>query len=471
MEKKIKIVLVKENGNEITVQPTDIPGLLIKVDPTCENCIVKLHEPIKFAPGSMLDIKGKNTNVELETSRFFYNIHLLTSNSVNQKLYVGKNCSTWTGFFIHLTEDDANVHIGNDCMLSKNITIWASDGYAIIDCITNDILNLEKKGVYIGNRVWISADVIFTKNARVLDGSVVGTGSVVTTSFEESNILIAGNPARILKHNINWYRGKPKQIQEDILRKQGMVVENKFPKVIAIIPSRYASSRFPGKPLADILGKPMIQWVYEKVSSVPEISEVYVATDDERIFDTVTKFGGKAIMTGECSCGSDRVYQACEKISADIVLNIQGDEPSIKTEMIRDLISAFNDSDVQMATLKKEITPDEDVNNQNMVKVITDVNDNALYFSRSAIPYNRDGIDGVKYYKHIGVYGYTKEFLKKFVNMPQSSFEKTESLEQLRAIENGYKIRVIETKYQSIGVDLPEHIALVEEELKQEGLV
>lgn len=252
--------------------------------------------------------------------------------------------------------------------------------------------------------------------------------------------------------------------------KQGTLIKKENPHIIAIIPSRYASSRFPGKPLANILGKPMIQWVYEKVSSVSEISEVYVATDDKRIFEAVTKFGGKAIMTGECSCGSDRVYQACEKINANIILNIQGDEPSIKTEMIRDLISAFNDSDVQMATLKKEITADEDVNNPNMVKVITDVNDNALYFSRSPIPFNRDSVEGVKYYKHIGVYGYTKEFLKKFVSMPQSSFEKTESLEQLRAIENGYKIRVIETKYQSIGVDLPEHVGLVEEELKKEGL-
>lgn len=241
-------------------------------------------------------------------------------------------------------------------------------------------------------------------------------------------------------------------------------------KIISIIPARYQSSRFPGKPLVTILGKPMIQWVYEKVSSVSEIADVYVATDDERIFNVVTEFGGKAIMTGECACGSDRVYQACEKIDADIILNIQGDEPSIKTEMIRDLISAFNDSEVEMATLKKEIKPEEDVNNPNMVKVLTNVNDNAMYFSRSAIPYNRDNVEGVKHYKHIGVYGYKKDFLKKFVNMPQSSFEKAESLEQLRALENGYKIRVVETKHQSIGVDLPEHIALVEEELKKEGL-
>lgn len=241
-------------------------------------------------------------------------------------------------------------------------------------------------------------------------------------------------------------------------------------RIIAIIPARYLSTRFPGKPLALICGKPMIQWVYKKVSGVSEISGVYVATDDERIFSAVIEFGGKVIMTGECSCGSDRVYQACKNIDADIILNIQGDEPTIKIEMIQDLISAFNDPKVEMATLKKEISSNEDVHNPNIVKVITDVNDDALYFSRSVIPYNRDGVEDGNYYKHIGVYGYTKKFLKKFVSMPQSSLEKSESLEQLRAIENGCKIRVVETKYQSIGVDLPEHIELVEKELKKERL-
>lgn len=238
-------------------------------------------------------------------------------------------------------------------------------------------------------------------------------------------------------------------------------------KIIAIIPARYASSRFPGKPLVNILGKPMIQWVYEKITGISEISEVYVATDDERIYSAVIEFGGKVIMTGECSCGTDRVYQSCKNIDAEIVLNIQGDEPAIKTEMIRNLIRAFDDPDVEMATLKKEITDDEDVNNPNMVKVITDVNGNAMYFSRSAIPYNRDDAEGVKYYKHIGVYGYTKEFLRKFVHIPKSSLEKIESLEQLRALENGYKIRVMETQYQSFGVDAPEDVFFVEEELKK----
>lgn len=236
-------------------------------------------------------------------------------------------------------------------------------------------------------------------------------------------------------------------------------------KIIAVIPARYESSRFPGKPLASILGKPMIRWVYEAVKKVSEISEVYVATDDERIYQAVVDFGGLAVMTGICSCGTDRVYQAVKEIDYDIVLNIQGDEPAIKAEMIRDLISAFEDDSVCMATLKKVIGETEDIDAPNVVKVITDIHDNAIYFSRQAIPFDRDR-KGVRYYKHIGVYGYTKKFLAEYVAMEQTKLELAESLEQLRAIENGYKIKVIETSCNSVGVDLPEHIALVEEELR-----
>ncbi|WP_035291745.1 3-deoxy-manno-octulosonate cytidylyltransferase [Clostridium sp. KNHs214] len=242
--------------------------------------------------------------------------------------------------------------------------------------------------------------------------------------------------------------------------------------IIAIIPARYQSSRFPGKPLALINEKPMIQWVYERVSSVDKIKSVYVATDDQRIYDEVINFGGNAIITGEHNCGSNRLAEAINKIDGDfdIVLNIQGDEPMIKVEMILDLISAFEDENVYMATLKKEIKEDIEINNPNIAKLITDKNGYAIYFSRSTIPFNRDKIDNIKYYKHIGVYGYTKEFLKKFANLPQTSLEITEQLEQLRAIESGYKIKVIETKYQSIGVDLPEHIKIVEKEMKKEGV-
>ena len=238
-------------------------------------------------------------------------------------------------------------------------------------------------------------------------------------------------------------------------------------KVIAIIPARYQSSNFPGKPLALILGKPMIQWVYERISMAKSIDEVYVATDDQRIYDAVKEFSGRVIMTGECECGSARVFQASEFLAADIILNVQGDEPMIKPEMIDELISAFDDPDIDMATLKKEISDDADIKNPNIAKVVTDINHNAIFFSRSVIPYNRDNTD-IAYYKHIGIYGYKKEFLKKFVEMPQTEMEKAEQLEQLRVIENGYKIRVIETKYQSIGVDLPEHVHQVEKMLQGE---
>ena len=237
-------------------------------------------------------------------------------------------------------------------------------------------------------------------------------------------------------------------------------------KIISIIPARYNSSRFPGKPLAAICGRPMIQYVYETVSGMSAISDVYVATDDERIYSVVLSFGGKAIMTGKCACGSERVAQACKDIDCDIVLNIQGDEPMIRPEMIGDLISAFNDPIVIMATLKKLITSQEDINNPNIAKLITDVNNNAIYFSRSSIPYNRDGLDDVRFYKHIGVYGYKKDFLMKFVQLPRSPLECAEELEQLRVLENGYSIRVVETQYQSIGVDVPDHIALVEREMR-----
>lgn len=241
-------------------------------------------------------------------------------------------------------------------------------------------------------------------------------------------------------------------------------------KIIAIIPARYSSSRFPGKPLALIKNKPMIQWVYEAVSKIKEIEEVYVATDDERIAECVKGFEGEYILTSnKHKSGSDRLAECVGKLDLkddDIVLNIQGDEPMIKEEMIKTLISAFDDGEVYMATLKKQIYEDNEINNPNIAKVITDVNNYAIYFSRSTIPFNRDGIDGIKYYKHIGVYGYTKEFLQKFTKLENRNLEQAEQLEQLRAIENGYKIKVLETKHQSIGVDLPEHISIIENEMR-----
>lgn len=236
-------------------------------------------------------------------------------------------------------------------------------------------------------------------------------------------------------------------------------------KIIAIIPSRYGSSRFSGKPLALIKNKPMIRWVYENVKKASAVSEVYVATDDRRIFDAVLQFGGKALMTSDKhTCGTDRLAECVGILSLseeDIVLNIQGDEPLIRPEMITDLISCFDSSEVYMGTLKKKIEAEEELDDPNVVKVITDVNNYAIYFSRRCLPYERDG-KSAEHYKHIGAYGYTAKFLTEYSKMPRTPLELAESLEQLRVIENGLKIKVRETQYQSIGVDTPEQLARAE---------
>lgn len=241
-------------------------------------------------------------------------------------------------------------------------------------------------------------------------------------------------------------------------------------KVVAIIPSRYGSSRFPGKPLAKILDKPMIQWVYENVLKSKLVNSVYVATDDQRIYDCVKKFNGEALMTSKNhTCGTDRLAECVNILNLsddDIVLNIQGDEPLINNEMIQDLYSCFDTNDVYMGTLKKEIDDQKELDNPNVVKVINDINDYAIYFSRYCIPYERDNYK-TKHFKHIGVYGYKVWFLKKYSTMPKTLLEVTESLEQLRVIENGFKIRVKETSFRTIGVDTPEQIKEVEKELKR----
>ena len=212
-------------------------------------------------------------------------------------------------------------------------------------------------------------------------------------------------------------------------------------KSIVIIPARYQSSRFPGKPLAVIGGKPMIQRVYEQVSQAVGVNKVVVATDDERIYNIVLKFKGNSIMTGECSCGTERVYAAIKDYSCDIVINVQGDEPLIRPEMINELIAVFEDDSVEMATLCKEITETEDINNPNVVKVVRDKDDNALYFSRYPIPFNRDKRNDIRYLKHIGIYGYKKDFLKKYIQIEKTPLEMAENLEQLRVLESGHKIR------------------------------
>lgn len=236
-------------------------------------------------------------------------------------------------------------------------------------------------------------------------------------------------------------------------------------KIIALIPARYQSSRFPGKPLALINGKPMIQWVYETVDKVQGINATYVATDDERIQKCVNDFQGRCLMTSpKHECGSDRLAECVDILQLDdndIVLNIQGDEPMIRGEMVQELMSTIMDKETIMGTLKERITEPQDINNPNIVKVVTDINDNALYFSRYAVPFNRNNND-IQYYRHVGVYAYRAFFLKKYTKWDKSQLEISESLEQLRVLENGFKIKVKETKYSSIGVDTEEQLELVE---------
>ena len=235
-------------------------------------------------------------------------------------------------------------------------------------------------------------------------------------------------------------------------------------KTIGVIPARYQSSRFPGKPLADILGKPMIWWVYQQCIKVPELNEVYVATDDRRIYDVCEQYGIQVIMTSDqCRTGTDRVGEVAAKVDGDLYVNIQGDEPLIEPQMIRDIIGIFNDESVYYGSLRKQITDEAEIQAPSTVKVVVDKNEDALYFSRSVIPSNVKDGKLARVYRHVGIYAYKRDFLQTFIQLPPAELEAGEGLEQLRALENGYKIRVHETQFDTIGVDLPEHIAMVEE--------
>jgi 3-deoxy-manno-octulosonate cytidylyltransferase (CMP-KDO synthetase) len=230
-------------------------------------------------------------------------------------------------------------------------------------------------------------------------------------------------------------------------------------KITAIIPARYSSSRLPGKPLKDICGKTMVQRVYEQVKKVSLVDKVIVATDDQRIFNKVKSFKGNVIMTSkDHKTGTDRLAEVAAKIETDIIVNVQGDEPLINPSVIKSAIEPLlSDESLKMSTLKHLIKDEEEINNPNVVKVVTDKNNNAIYFSRSKIPYSRNS-QKFNYYKHIGLYVYRSDFLLKFAEMEPTSLEVQESLEQLRVIENGYKIKVIETEYDSIGVDTEEDL-------------
>lgn len=234
---------------------------------------------------------------------------------------------------------------------------------------------------------------------------------------------------------------------------------------IAIIPARYASTRFPGKPLALLNRKPIIQHVYERALSSELFSYVAVATDDPRIADAVSAFGGKYHLTSDKhQSGTDRIAEVASAldIPADVIVNIQGDEPLITKDVLHPLISLFADPGVQMASLMTPLSQPEQLSDPNAVKVVTALNGKALYFSRATIPYDRDGAQNIPYYRHIGVYAYRPETLQTFVRLTPSRYELIEKLEQLRALENGIPIHMVETDYQGLGVDTPEDLLRVE---------
>ena len=249
------------------------------------------------------------------------------------------------------------------------------------------------------------------------------------------------------------------------------------PRAIGIIPARYASTRFPGKPLAEIGGRPMIEWVYRRASQAESLQRVLVATDDERIAAAVRGFGGEAVMTSaDHATGTDRIAEVAESLEEEVVVNVQGDEPLIDPQAIDQLVAEFAaDSGVQMATLCRPVFSREEIFDENTARVVFDIQRNALYFSRAPIPFRRGvpasswPVEGV--FQHIGVYAYRREFLLRFASLPQTLLEQIEQLEQLRALEHGYQIRVVVTQYRPINVDVPEDIAKVEQRMREIGWI
>jgi 3-deoxy-manno-octulosonate cytidylyltransferase (CMP-KDO synthetase) len=245
-------------------------------------------------------------------------------------------------------------------------------------------------------------------------------------------------------------------------------------KITAIIPCRYDSKRFEGKPLALILGKPMIQWVYERAKQASGLADVVVATDDERIYACVEGFGGRALMTASThQSGSDRAAEAAEALGLrdeDIVINIQGDQPAFDARCLSEVVSPLaDDSELVMSTLIYRITDPAKIRDPNCVKCVFDRQNFALYFSRAPLPFGRDGAVPGDIFKHLGIYAYRKHFLQRFASLPQGRLEAVEKLEQLRALEHGYRIKVVETRFDSKGVDKPEDIQKLEGVLKAQN--
>ncbi|MBU0759900.1 MAG: 3-deoxy-manno-octulosonate cytidylyltransferase [Candidatus Omnitrophica bacterium] len=239
--------------------------------------------------------------------------------------------------------------------------------------------------------------------------------------------------------------------------------------VIGIIPARYGATRFEGKLLADLCGKPVIQHTWENAKKSRSIEDLLIATDDKRIYNTAKGFGAKAVYTSKAhKSGSDRLTEIASQFEAKIIVNIQADEPLLHPSMIDNIVDPLlRDKDIQMATLCHKIESEHELFDRNTVKVVLDRKGFALYFSRAAIPYKPRSIHNgnriSNCYKHIGLYAYTRDFLFTFKSLPQSTLEKIEKLEQLRVIENGYKIKVVETKYDTVGIDTPEDLARARE--------
>jgi 3-deoxy-manno-octulosonate cytidylyltransferase (CMP-KDO synthetase) len=241
-------------------------------------------------------------------------------------------------------------------------------------------------------------------------------------------------------------------------------------KTVCVIPARYASTRFPGKVLADLWGKPVIRHIYERVRKARAIDGVWVATDDRRVMEAVRAFGGNAVLTSKKhQSGTDRIAEAIKDIKADLIINVQGDEPLISPAIIDRLaLHMARNPGIMMGTLCTRIINKNEIDNPNVVKVIMDRHGTALYFSRWPIPYkrDRDRKTNVIYNKHIGIYGYRREFLLQFVHWPVSTLEKAEKLEQLRALENGYPITVLTVSYQGVGIDTFKDLVSVRKKLR-----
>jgi 3-deoxy-manno-octulosonate cytidylyltransferase (CMP-KDO synthetase) len=245
-------------------------------------------------------------------------------------------------------------------------------------------------------------------------------------------------------------------------------------QITAIIPCRYASKRLEGKPLIPILGKPMIQWVYERAKQVALLNDVVVATDDERIRACVQGFGGQVLMTSaEHRSGSDRAAEAARVLcmeDEDIVINIQGDQPALDSRSLPEVVAPLqDDKDLVMSTLVRKMTDSAEMRNPNDVKCVFDKDGFALYFSRALIPFNRDASPAMAVFKHVGIYAYRKRFLDRFNSLPTGRLETIEKLEQLRVIEHGYPIKVVETSHDSKAVDTPEDVAGIEAILRAQG--